>query len=329
VGLEFHSADPLKRHSYSLTATGVQQRLWLDLDYRYTGYHPGFGLNAFNRPTFPVFRDADRELDPQRFLIQNLGMRFYVPFVYTFRRNTRLTSLRLRPEYEITRIRFFSPDSPQDPLTEFGSLHSLGLSTVFNYRLRQFTRDFQPNAGWIFFAQTSYDLNSHTFNFDHANHSFRGTFIDRKGLRFGLIRFLAPLGRWNQSLRIGTEVITQTEVGKYNIQNVASNAFRGNVFPDANNVGFLDTRYTIPLAYPDDGYFLIPTYLSNLYLVLFSQTVGDLSETTFTETIHNSRTAVGAGIRTRFRLSNLTFDIGIGFGYEPSRNQWSLIFGQF
>jgi len=328
-GLEFLSTDPLKRHTYSLTATGVLQRMWLDLNYRYSGFHPGFGLNVFNRPTFPLVRDADGELDPQRFLLQNLGTSFYVPFSYTFRRNIRLTSLRLTPEYEISQIRFFGLNNPNDPLTEFGTLHSLGLSTVFNYRLRQFTRNFQPNAGWIFFAQTSYDLNSHTFHFDHADHSFQGTFIDRRGLRLGLIRFLAPLGRWNQSLRIGTEVITQTDIGKYNIQNVASNAFRGTVFPDANNVGFLNTRYTIPLAYPDDGYFLIPAYLSNLYLVLFSQTVGDLNENTFSETIHNSRTAIGAGIRTNFRLSNLTFDIGIGFGYEPSRNQWSLIFGQF
>jgi hypothetical protein len=125
------------------------------------------------------------------------------------------------------------------------------------------------------------------------------------------------------------QILTQTEIGKYNLQSIVSNAFDEDVFLGANNAGFFSTRYTIPLAYPDDGGFLIPVYLSNLYIVLFSQTVGDLNRGPFPDIVSSSRTALGLGLRTRVRLSNLSIDLGIGIGYEPSRNQWSLVLGDF
>jgi hypothetical protein len=330
LGLEFHSTDPLQRHSYSLTASGVHNRLWLDLDYRYSGFHPGFEMNLFNRPSYSFINtDNQGEGEPTKFLQQNRGMSFSIPFTYYFERNTRFTSLSFTPEYRLTQLRFFNPSSPSDPVSSFGTLHSLSINTVFNYRIRQFVRDFQPNAGWVFFARAGADLNNHTFDLDLDNTIFQRTTFRRKGLRFGIYKYLAPLGRWNQSLRIGTQFITQTIFGRYNTEDVISNAFRGSVFAGVNNVGLFDTRYTIPLAYPDDGGFLIPVYLGNLYLVLFNQTVGDLNLGDLSTIVNHSRTAVGAGLRTRLKLSNFALDIGIGFGYEPSRNEWSLIIGQF
>ncbi|HMB96968.1 MAG TPA: hypothetical protein VKM36_00680, partial [Balneolaceae bacterium] len=96
--------------------------------------------------------------------------------------------------------------------------------------------------------------------------------------------------------------------------------------PAVNNAGIFNTRYTIPIIYPDDGGLLLPAYLSNVYLVLFSQTVTDLDRNNFAEA---SRTVYGAGIRSRFRLSNLRFDIGISFGWEPTRNEFTTYFGSF
>lgn len=330
IGLQFLSADLMNRHTYSLTASGVQDRLWLDFDYEYSGFYPGFGINLFNSPGFPSIRDADEVLDePVRFLLQERGASLKIPIRYTFRRNTRLTSVSIIPEYTISQVRFFGLNTPDEALNNYGSLHTVKFNTIFNYRLRQFRRDFQPNSGWILFVQADYDINGHPFRFDYNDLSFSGTFIDRKGLRLGMYRYIAPFGRWNQSLRLGAQVLTQTEIGKYNLQGIVSNAFADDVFFGANNAGFLSTRYTIPLAYPDDGGFLIPAYLSNLYVVLFSQTVGDLNSGPFSEIVNSSRTAIGAGIRTRVRLSNFSIDFGIGFGYEPSRNQWSFILGDF
>ncbi|MDR9409207.1 MAG: hypothetical protein RI573_10210, partial [Balneolaceae bacterium] len=90
--------------------------------------------------------------------------------------------------------------------------------------------------------------------------------------------------------------------------------------------GYSRTRYTIPLVYPDEGGLLLPLYMSNIYLVLFSQTATNLDYTIRTS---NTRTLYGAGIRSRFRLSNLSFDIGISIGWEPTRDNLSYHFGYF
>jgi len=330
IGLQFLSVDPLNRHTYSLTASGVQNRLWLDFDYEYSGFYPGFGISLFNSPAFPLIRDSGEELeDSVRFLLQERGISLKIPIRYTFRRNTRLTSVSFIPEYSISQVRFFGLNTPDNALNDYGNFNTIKLNAIFNFRLRQFRRDFQPNAGWVLFARTDYDINDLPFSFNYNDLSFDGTFMNRKGLRLGLFSYISPLGRWNQSLRLGAQVLTQTEIGKYNLQGIVSNAFDGDVFLGANNAGIVSTRYTIPLAYPDDGGFLIPAYLSNLYVVLFSQTVGDLNRGPFPNIVNSSRTALGAGIRSRVRLSNFTIDFGIGLGYEPSRNQWSLILGDF
>ncbi len=330
IGLQLLSVDPLNRHTYSLTASRVQSRLWLDFDYEYSGFYPGFGINLFDRPNFPVIRNANEEFEsPVRFILQERGGSLKIPVRYTFRRNTRLTSVSIIPEYSFSQTRFFGLNTPNEALNEYKTLHTIRFNTVFNYRLRQFSRDFQPNAGWVFFARADYDLNELPFSFDYNDLSYSGTFKDQKGLRLGMFRYIAPFGRWNQSLRMGAQILTQTEIGKYNLQGIVSNAFKGDVFPGGNNTGIVSTRYTIPLAYPDDGGFLIPAYLSNLYVVLFSQTVGNLNTGLFPDIVNSSRTAIGAGIRTRVRLSNFTIDFGVGFGYEPSRNQWSFMLGDF
>jgi len=44
---------------------------------------------------------------------------------------------------------------------------------------------------------------------------------------------------------------------------------------------------------------------------------------------HNARTVVGGGLRVQFRLSNLSFDVGVGIGYEPSRDKTHIFVGSF
>ena len=88
----------------------------------------------------------------------------------------------------------------------------------------------------------------------------------------------------------------------------------------------LGTRYTIPLIYPDDGGFLLPLYISNIYLVGFSNTVADASDGV---SINRTRTIIGAGLRAQFRFSNLSLDIGIGIGYEPTRGNSNVFVGNF
>ena len=96
--------------------------------------------------------------------------------------------------------------------------------------------------------------------------------------------------------------------------------------PGSFNLLSFDTRYTIPISYVDNGGFLLPLYLSNIYLVAYSDTVVDPTMENWYE---GSRSVFGLGLRARFRLSNLSFDIGIGYGYEPTRDNHHFFIGDF
>ncbi|MEX1062300.1 MAG: hypothetical protein WEC12_01745, partial [Balneolaceae bacterium] len=329
-GLSFMSTDPLAIHTYSASVSYLNQRPWHDASYTYSGFHPGFRVSSYNRPSFPLLRNGGPESAQfSRFLLQNTGFSLQIPYHFTFERNTRFTRLSVTPEYNLSRVRFLGSGLSSGPLTSFKTLHSTSLHILLDYRIRQFRRDVQPNKGWTFFGQMDYNLNGSTFNFKTDDSLYRGAFSGRRGTSLGLFNYFSPLQRWNQSLRVGAQVILQTGLNTYSRQNLFSNAFSEEIFAGIGRIGYLSTRYTIPLLYPDDGGLLFPVYLSNIYFVLFSQTAGNLARDSFTDVINRSRTALGAGIRTRIKLSNLSFDLGVGFGYEPSRNQWSLIIGRF
>ena len=146
----------------------------------------------------------------------------------------------------------------------------------------------------------------------------------RSGFRAGAVWYVAPLSRYNQSLRVGLQGFTQTTGFVFNTESVLSDLFKPGATRGATEFGVLDTRYTIPLIYPDDGGMLLPVYLSNIYMVLFSQTIADLDRWE-----SSARTVLGAGLRSRFRIGNIQLDLGISVGWEPSRNRVEYLFGSF
>ena len=144
-------------------------------------------------------------------------------------------------------------------------------------------------------------------------------------LRGGIFGYLSPLRRWNQSLRLGLRGLTQSGL-LFDNQGLVSSGFSEPVLSESNNLVAFNSRYTIPITYYDDGGLLLPFYLSNIYGVLFSNTVAD---PTFSDWQQQSRTVFGVGIRARFRVSNLSFSIGFGFGYEPTRGNTQFFIGDF
>lgn len=326
-GLNFESVDVMNSQTYSLDVSYLAERLWFNTSYIYKGFYPGFEVNLFNDPFFTQFQTDEEDDDSFRELLQeSRGASFSVPIPLTFESNTRFTSLFIEPKYSVAQIRFLDPEQSSEPVSDFSTRHTLGLQTIFNWRIRQFTRDVQPNAGWAFFAEGRQALNIDEFTIETEQLSVDRTLSRRRGLNAGVITFLSPLKRWNQSLRISAEVYSQTEVPVFGVSSRFIDHFSESPFPGANNIGFLNTRYTIPVIYPDEGGLLLPLYLLNIYLVLFSQTASDLDHTIRAS---NTRTLYGAGIRSRFRLSNLSFDIGISIGWEPTRNNLSFYFGDF
>ncbi|MDZ7717856.1 MAG: hypothetical protein U5K72_03425 [Balneolaceae bacterium] len=326
-GLTFESGDVMSSQAYSLDVSYLAERLWFNTSYNYKGFYPGFKVELFNSPIFTQFQTDDGEDESYQELLQeSRGASFSIPIPLMLESNTRFTSLFFEPRYSVSQIRFLNPDQSWQPVSDFGTRHTLGFKTIFNWKLRHFTRDIQPNAGWAFFVEGRQALNKDEFMIETDQVSVDGTLSRRRGLNVGAITFLSPLKRWNQSLRISAELYSQTDVPVFGVSSRFIDHFSEFPFPGANNIGFLNTRYTIPIIYPDEGGLLLPLYLSNIYLVLFSQTAADLDHTIRTS---NSRTIFGAGIRSRFRLSNMSFDIGISLGWEPTRDNLSYHFGSF
>ena len=327
ISVNLESVDQLNRQRYDMEVSHYMDRLWYDLEYTYKGFFPGFRVSAYNNPALTSFRITQNdEQFTVPFLQQSRGASLKVPFRYYLERNTRFTSLLVEPQFFVNQLRFLNPGSTSQAYSDFGTRHTLGLRTVFNYNIRQFIRDVQPNAGWIFFTESRYGLNQTSLDIQSEEFDINANLSDRKGFRGYISTFLAPLSRYNQSLRLTAQVITQTDLPVFNVFSLYSDNFSDLPLQAVNNTGIFNTRYTIPIIYPDDGGLLLPAYLSNVYLVLFSQTVTDLDRNNLADA---SRTVYGAGIRSRFRLSNLRFDIGISIGWEPTRNEFTTYFGSF
>lgn len=326
-GVTLEGTNLMSTRSYSLETFVYRNRFWYDLTYRHKGFYPGYQIEVFNQPSLPTFRIVQEDQEFNRtFLQQSRGAALKIPFRVRLQSNARFSSFTIEPQYFLSQIRFLDPLSPYTSFSLFGTRHTIGLRTVLNYRLRQFTRDLQPNAGWVFFTESRYGLNDSELPVTTREFSVTANLTDRRGVRGGISTFVSPLRRWNQSLRITAQVLSQTDVPVFNTPSLFTDSFSFNALGSANNVGIFDTRYTIPLTYPDEGGVLLPVYLSNLYLVLFHQTISDLESPSLVE---GSRSVYGAGIRSRFRLSNLAFDMGISIGWEPMRNRFSFQAGSF
>ncbi|MCH8548331.1 MAG: hypothetical protein LAT80_05600 [Balneolaceae bacterium] len=329
IGVQLESVDLMSRQAYGIELSHYRDRFWFDAEYRYKGYYPGFLVNVFDRPSlanFNVTQNGERSVIT--FLQQSRGASLKIPMTLRLENNPRTTSFLFEPQYFINQTRYLDPFRSSNALSEYATRHTVGLRTVFNLRLRQFFRDVQPNSGWVFFTEGRYGLNEAPFQINLEGSQLAGNLAKRRGLRAGATTYLAPLSRWNQSLRITAQAITQSDVPVFNTTSLISNIFSDVPLAEmgTNNTGVLDTRYTIPLTYPDDGGLLLPVYLSNIYLVLFSQTVADLDRS---DLVPGSRSVFGAGIRSRFRLSNLAFDVGISIGWEPTRNNVTWQAGSF
>jgi hypothetical protein len=324
LGLSFHSNNLLANQAYSADFTYAEDRYWYDLTYLNKLFYPGFKIRYYSQPSYVSI--AEEVLDQtltHTLLRQSKNLAASVPIPIRLNQNIYSTSLFFEPEIRRSQRRFFELESKND--TRFSNIFITNLYSQFNYRLQQNIRDLQPNTGLILFSEVEQYLNSTTVDFNAIDIDRMIDFNQSSGWSGGIFGYLSPFRRWNQSLRLGLRGLTQTDP-VFNNQSLVSDGFSEPVLPGSNNMLSFSTRYTIPITYVDDGGFLIPLYLSNIYLVAFSNTVTD---PTFSDMMEGARTVFGLGIRTRFRLSNLAFDLGIGVGYEPSRNKFNVFAGDF
>lgn len=326
VGFSLHSNDLLQSQNYIAELSYAQDRLWYDLSYQNKTFWPGFKANIFSRPSYRSFNlETEEGSFSNTLLREERSFALSVPIRVRLSQNIFSTSFFLEPEIRQSQIRYFEIDNGINTASDFNDLTISNLFAQFNFRLQQNIRDLQPNSGLLLFSEIERYLNSQSLIIDAYGRQVQEVFAKPTALRAGFFTYLSPLRRWNQSLRLGIRAITQTHP-VFDNQAFVSRGFSEMIYEDSNNLLSLDTRYTIPLAYVDDGWLLLPVYLTNVYLVAFSNTVVDPMQEPLLE---NSRSVFGIELRSRFRISNLSFDIGVGIGYEPTRDNYELFFGYF
>jgi len=326
--LRAESVDVMSSRQYDARFSYYAGRPWFDITFDYKEFFPGFSTSIYNEPVFTALNVQDNQGNEVTHLLlqQSRGALLKIPVRLQLRSDVRFSSLLLEPRYSVSQVRFFDEASTSQPRSDFGTRHTVGLRSVLNLGLRQFTRDVQPNGGLVLHAESLIGLNADQITIDAGPSKVEGSLTQRRGIRAGMIGYLSPLSRWNQSLRVSAEVFSQTDTPVFGVLSRFSDLFGEYPVIGANNLAIVDTRYTIPLTYPDQGGVLVPFYLSNIYMVLFSQSVADLDRQDW---FHHSRTVLGAGIRSRFKFGNIHLDVGIAVGWEPGQNQFNYHIGSF
>ncbi|WP_421773397.1 hypothetical protein [Gracilimonas sp.] len=330
-GAGFSSIDALSSQAYSAEITGIQNRLWYDITYTNKMFYPGFELNGYSDPQFFAIQNSNTG---ERFSLmrQDRGLSLTMPFDYTFRGDTRLTSISVSPEISAEQFKYYNLEPSS--LTDFTTRYKAGLFSQLNIGVLNFKRDIQPSSGISFFGLYEQTLNEPEVSIPTPIGTFNSNFDRQWVAYYGVFGFVSPLRRWNQSLRLDLQFLQQSASPIYSNDTIIPMGFKSGAFPNfrsGQDVGFqnlsrISTRYTIPLWYPDTGGLTLPLYLSSIYLTTFTHTLTDMDAN---DLVRSSRSIFGAGFHVQFKVSNLLFDLGVGLAYEPTRNNTQFIFGQF
>ncbi len=333
LGINLQSIDALSSQSYSAEITGIQSRLWYDISYTNKTFWPGFKVRSYSNPSFGVldFGNNNRYAVMQ----QERGFDLSIPMNFTFNGTTRGKSLFVSPRITAEQFRYF--DLTPDPISDFETQYKAGGFAQLSWNILTQRRDIQPSSGFSVFGFFDNALNDQELllNFNDGN---RGSLEirDRWAAYYGLIGYVAPFRKFNQSLRYDLQFLNQSNFLLYSKSTIIPDSFTDNAFlassnpPETfNNLGRFSTRYTIPVAYPGDGGMLVPFYLQAIYISAFSHTITNLEQDSLSELISQSRSVFGAGLHFQFNVANLTFDFGLGVSFEPTRNNAKFVFGEF
>jgi len=308
-GLAFTGTDRLQRHTYYTEFTYGNGRAWYDLRYQYSGFFPGFEISVFNRVNDTVTLPVEGR--PREFLLAEKGASLAIPIPITIKQNVYNRSFLFRPEIEYRKLDLRDEDNGNVIRNGFVESTKLELFSVLNWNTQQNLRDMQPNTGWSFFTDTDLDLLDKSTAASDLGYRFR----------LGTYRYFSPLRKLNQSLRLGMQYVRVRNQFVFD-DHIIVDGFDTDPIEVLDDGLTFETRYLIPFKYPDNGSFGIPAFFDAIYLSLFTNTVFNLSANTsgIGDFFDASRTIYGFGIRARMKISNLSFDFGVGVAFEPTRN---------
>ncbi|MEX2641118.1 MAG: hypothetical protein WD266_10550 [Balneolales bacterium] len=295
------SGDVLRRNSYQAGISTSNRRLWYNASYRHSGFFPGFRLNAFNLPTMA-----------SGILLEERGLGGEIPITITTESNTRFSGFSVSPGLRLTELRRIS--TAGSAVSDWTRATTGSLNIAYNHRIQQNIRDIQPNTGAVLYA------------FNEIRWYSAAPAV--RAMRAGISFFTSPLRRLNQSLRLDANILIQDQPG-IRTAGFAPEGFSDNVLAGMMNAYSLNTRYTIPIWNPGRAGLLFPVQVDRFYGVIFSSTVGSLTENSLDQLYHRSRSVYGLGLRMGLGLFNARFDIGFAIGYEPARNAINPFAGAF
>ncbi|HAW78925.1 MAG TPA: hypothetical protein DCX27_03905, partial [Balneola sp.] len=207
VGVNLQSIDALSSQSYSAEISGIQNRLWYDLSYTNKTFWPGFKIRSYSDPSFGVLDFGSN--NRYSVMEQERGFDLSIPMNFTFNGTTRGKSLYVSPRITAEQFRYF--DLSPKPISDFETQFKAGGFSQFTWNLLTQRRDIQPSSGISIFAFLDKALNDQDvlITFSDGNQALL-EIRDRWAAYYGLIGYIAPLRKYNQSLRYDFQVLNQS-----------------------------------------------------------------------------------------------------------------------
>jgi hypothetical protein len=311
---------------YNIEVTLLQDQAWYSVAYTNKTFFPGISVFAFREPSYFATRfQLDNEVLTETFLVEDVGAGISTTLEYYFDDVERYSSFYFRPRFTVSNSRYYQLNN--NPATSRILENKIGGFGQFNIRLLQRSRDIQPASGVQLFAQIEQSLNTNTIAFKTDQFETLPEVLDkRNAFYYGLNAYWAPLKKTNQSLLVSAQFLNQSDRRLFSNNTIIPMGFTNNDFDFSSSIGRFSTRYTVPLAYPDNGGLLIPFYVSAVYMSFFTHTLADYEQA---EPLASSSSIIGAGLHLRYKISNLSLDFGIGFALDPVAGTTNVIFGTF
>jgi hypothetical protein len=336
-GLFFASVDPLREQSFSSELTLFKERLWWESTYVYSGFWPGFQITSQKIPSFQTFRfstgpadDPETTTFTKRLLLRERGVEFSVPFQWNLSQGLHRTSiLSLQPSLESTQVLFFN-ESGSSSLSDKVRLTRMGLFISYQHQLYQPARSIFPDRGGLLYFQSEKNVKSKTFELEVENNTYRTNFSEKAGVRFGGAVYFPVISKHNQSGRFLVELIRQTDNPVFSIESLTRNLIDQNPLPGSNGGLFSELRFAFPLKTVDDGGLTVPLYLNSIYLQTIHQFYLPY-QNRLVDGFSTSHSVFGSGIalRSRFRISNVALDFGIGLFWDSRSKKGEILIGAF
>ncbi|MBO6536952.1 MAG: hypothetical protein JJ966_12060 [Balneolaceae bacterium] len=325
-GAQLTSTDVLQSQMYNIEVTLLQDQAWYNVAYTNKTFFPGISVFAFREPSYFATRfQLDNEVLTETFLVEDVGAGISTTLEYYFDDVERYSSFYFRPRFTVSNSRYYQLNN--NPATSRILENKIGGFGQFNIRLLQRSRDIQPASGVQLFAQIEQSLNTNTIAFKTDQFETLPEVLDkRNAFYYGLNAYWAPLKKTNQSLLVSAQFLNQSDRRLFSNNTIIPMGFTNNDFDFSSSIGRFSTRYTVPLAYPDNGGLLIPFYVSAVYMSFFTHTLADYEQA---EPLASSSSIIGAGLHLRYKISNLSLDFGIGFALDPVAGTTNVIFGTF